>query len=63
VQRTLSHTTHTSDHTSKPRAIYPEQEEEAVGDVYQRLPVTSHLVWGRVVPDFCRELATALVEE
>jgi hypothetical protein len=66
VQRTLSHTTHTSDHTSKPRAIYPEQEEEAVGDVYQRLPVTSHLDWGRVVPDipdFCRELATALVEE
>jgi hypothetical protein len=40
--------------------------EKATGDVYQRLPVTSHLVWGRVVPDipdFCRELVAALAEE
>jgi hypothetical protein len=27
------------------------------------LPTVSHLVWGRVVPDFCRELVAALAEE
>jgi len=37
-----------------------------VGGASQRLAAASHLVWGRVVPDipdFCRELVAALVEE
>jgi hypothetical protein len=65
-QRTLSHTTHTHKHTSRPRAIYPEQEEESVEDVSRRLSPAFHMVWGRVVPDipdFCRELVAALAEE
>ena len=40
--------------------------QEAVGDVYRRLSINSHLVWGRLVPDipdFCRELVAALAEE
>jgi hypothetical protein len=66
LQRTFGHTTQTSDHTSKPRAIYPEQEAEAVGDVFRRFLSISHLVWGRVVPDlpdFCRDLDAVLAEE
>ena len=34
-----------------------------IGDVLRRCSITSHLVWGRVVPDipdFCRELVAAL---
>jgi len=57
---------HTSNHTSRRRAIYPELEEEALGDVFQRFSTAPHLVWGRVVPDipdFCRELVAALAEE
>ncbi|HEX2182813.1 MAG TPA: hypothetical protein VHH10_11050 [Rubrobacteraceae bacterium] len=40
--------------------------ERAVGDVSGRFSGTSHLVWGRVVPDipaFCGELVAALAEE
>jgi len=40
--------------------------EDMVGDVFQRLSITSYSVWGRVVPDipeFCRELVAALAEE
>jgi hypothetical protein len=36
------------------------------GDVLRRFSATSHLVWGRVVPDipdFCRELVAALAGE
>jgi len=37
----------------------------AVGDIYQRFPTASHLVWGVVadIPAFCRELIAALAEE
>ena len=34
--------------------------------MFQHLSITSHLVWGRVVPDipdFCRELVATLDEE
>jgi len=37
-----------------------------LGDVFQPFSTTSHLVWGRVVPDipdFCRELVATLAEE
>jgi hypothetical protein len=47
------------------RAIYLELEEKSVKDAYQCFSPTSHLVWGRVVPDipdFCRELMDALAE-
>jgi hypothetical protein len=40
--------------------------EQAIGDVFRRFSITSHLVWGRVVPDipdFCRELVAAIAEE
>jgi hypothetical protein len=39
--------------------------EKSLGDGSQRYSTTSHLVWGRVVPDipdFCRELVAALSE-
>jgi hypothetical protein len=37
-----------------------------VGDVFPHFLTPCNLVWGRVVPDipdFCRELVTALAEE
>jgi hypothetical protein len=40
--------------------------EKSGEDLFQLLSITSHLVWGRVVPDipeFCRELVAALAEE
>jgi hypothetical protein len=42
---------HTSNHTSRRRAIYPELEEEPVKAVDQRSSTVSHLVLSRVVPD------------
>ena len=37
--------------------------QEIVGDVSRRLSPAFHSVWGRVVPDFCRELVVALAED
>jgi hypothetical protein len=40
--------------------------EKALGDVSRRLSLAFHSVWGRVVadiPDFCRELVAALLEQ
>jgi hypothetical protein len=34
-----------------------------IGDLFRRFSTAAHLVWGRLVPDFCRELVAALAEE
>jgi hypothetical protein len=40
--------------------------EKPLGGVCRRFSITSHLVWGRVVPDipaFCRDELVALAEQ
>jgi hypothetical protein len=57
---------HTRVHTSRRRRPIRALLEEAGGDALRRVSSTSHLVWGRVVPDipdFCRELVAALADE
>jgi hypothetical protein len=60
------HTTHTREHTSHLRATRPTLLEKAASKEFKASATHLHLVWGRVVPDipdFCRELVAALVEE
>jgi hypothetical protein len=57
---------YTHEHTSRRRGPIYVPPEKSGEDLFQLLSITSHLVWGRVVPDipaFCRELIAALVEE
>ncbi len=57
---------HTREHTNRNSGGPETLSCKAVGDVFWRFLATSHLVWGRVVPDipdFCRELVAALAED
>jgi hypothetical protein len=53
-------------HTNRRRGLVHVPPDKPGEDLFQLLWITSHLVWGRVVPDipdFCRELVAALAEE
>ena len=58
-QGTPSHTTHTSDHTGKRRADYPDPEEEPIGDVSRHTSTPCRSVWGRVVADIPTSAASS----
>ena len=57
---------HTHEHTNRRRGPVHVPPEKPGEDLFQLLSITSHLVWGRVVPDipnFCRELVAATANE
>jgi hypothetical protein len=55
----------TREHTSRGRRTMQAPLEKAAENVFQRLSSARHSVWGSVVPgipDFCRELISAIAE-
>jgi hypothetical protein len=61
-----SASTYTNDHTSSAEESPLGPPEKPVRGIVPCSATAHHLVWGRVVPDipdFCRELVTALAED
>jgi len=54
---------HTREHISWGCGGIRGRQKWAIGDVFQHLSSACHSVWGRVVPDFCRELVAVLAED